>query len=132
MNQLLCAAGGVLYLAGGQGEYGERTKFNDGQSWKLLAADAESGKKRWSTPIDGRAEGRQRLLFLSGTAVGDRLVLLREQDDGKVRIVAYDAASGNPVWDEPLDIAKKDLDRDPLTADDDHLYVGGSRLRALR
>lgn len=132
MNQLLCAADGVLYVAAGQGEYGEGTRFEDGQSWKLLAVDAESGEKRWSAPVDGRAEGEERLLFLSGTAVGDRLVLLREQDDGKVRIVAHDAGSGDQVWDEPLDVPRRDLQCDPLSTDGDHVYVGGSRLRALR
>jgi eukaryotic-like serine/threonine-protein kinase len=132
MNQLVCAGDGALYLAAGQGEESEDIEFTDGQSWKLLAVDAKSGKKRWSTPIDGRAQGEERLLFLSGTAVGDRLVLLREQDDGKVRIVTYDAGSGQPVWDEPLDVARKDLECDLLATDSDHLYVGGSRLRALR
>ncbi|HWM36934.1 MAG TPA: PQQ-binding-like beta-propeller repeat protein, partial [Streptomyces sp.] len=130
MNQLLCAADGVLYVAAGQGK--ESTEFLDSQSWKLLAVDAESGKKRWSKPLKSRAQGKDRLLFLSAAAVGDRLVTLREEDNGKVSIVTRDAGTGAAVWVEPLDVPKRDLDRDPLTADGDHLYVGGSRLRALR
>jgi outer membrane protein assembly factor BamB len=132
MNQLLCAADGVLYLAAGAGEYGVGYKFEDGQSWKLIAVDAGSGRRRWSQPVKGRAQGRERLLFLSAAVAGGRLVLLREQDDGTVRVTVHDAGSGEAVWEKPLDVPRKELDRDPLTTDGDHLYVGGGSLRALR
>jgi eukaryotic-like serine/threonine-protein kinase len=132
-NQLLCAAGGVLYVAAALPREAS-AKLVDSRSWRLLAIDAASGKQRWSRPLKSRAPGEDRLLFLSAAAVGDLLVLLREEDNGNVNVVARDAGSGKVAWvgDKPVDVPRKHLERNSLSADGDHLYVGGSLLRALR
>ncbi|UNO43507.1 protein kinase [Streptomyces sp. MST-110588] len=130
-NQLLCAADGVLYLAAGHGDE-DMDAFPPGQSWHLLAVAADSGRKLWSQPLPRRPRKSLRLYFLAATAVGNRLVLLQETNEGTVRVVARDTRTGDVRWDQPLDVAGPDFLRVPLTTDAQHLYLGSGRLQALR
>ncbi|WP_225823244.1 protein kinase domain-containing protein [Streptomyces naphthomycinicus] len=130
-NQLVCTAEGVAYVAAGRGKFSDEG-FLASQSWYLFAVDISSGKRLWTTPLPARRPGSGRLYFLSATVVGRRLVSLQEANDGSVRAVARDIRTGAVRWDRPLDGVGPDRVRQPLAVDDDHLYVGTGRLRALR
>ncbi|MDJ1136950.1 protein kinase domain-containing protein [Streptomyces iconiensis] len=131
-NQLVCAANGVLYLVAGQGEK-SRERFERGDTWSLLAVEAKTGKKRWTSPLPARTGG-ERLYVLAAQVAGDRLVLFQQTADGKVSIVAHDTGSGRALWNKPFPGPAPDpvdvMGR--MRTDGDHLYVGGSALRALR
>ncbi|MFF7690502.1 PQQ-binding-like beta-propeller repeat protein [Streptomyces syringium] len=130
-NQLLCVADGVVYLAVGEGEY-SMDGFLSAQTWSLLAVAVDSGRKIWTQPLPTRPDKADRLHFLAARAVGDRLVLFQETNDGKVRLVVRDTRTGKPVWDKPLDGAKADPLRVPPAVDGNHVYLGLGQLRALR
>ncbi|HET6360236.1 protein kinase domain-containing protein [Streptomyces sp.] len=130
-NQLVCASAGVVYLAAGQGA-DTKAGFQKDQPWFLAAVDTGTGKEVWRQPLSAKAEGSERLHFLSGRVAGDRLVLLEEISEGTVRVVAHNALTGKPLWDKPMPGAKPDQARGLPATDDKHIYLGLGALRALR
>ncbi|MFI2350157.1 protein kinase [Streptomyces sp. NPDC019443] len=130
-NQLVCVGDGVVYLAMGQGA-DKKAGIQHDQPWFLAALDTRTGKELWRQRLPARAEGSKRLHFLTGRAVGDRLVLLQETAEGTVRVVARNASTGKALWDKPMTGAKPDQVRGMLTTDDKHVYLGMGALRALR
>ncbi|NUK25135.1 protein kinase domain-containing protein [Streptomyces lunaelactis] len=132
-NQLLCVADGVLYLAAGQGKGSEDYPgFTGDQSWFLLAVDVRAGKERWRQPLPRRPDKSTRLHFLAGQVVGNRLVLMQETNDGKVRIQVRDTRTGKLHWDQPLAVSEPDTLKGRLTVDDRYIFPSAGPLRALR
>ncbi|MFI8793969.1 protein kinase [Streptomyces sp. NPDC055105] len=130
-TQLLCAADGVVFVAGGQGEF-LFDGFRASQTWALHAIDLGTAKRLWSKPLPSRPDKSRRLHFVTARVVGKYLVALQETNAGKVRVVVRDARTGALAWDKPFDDAVADLVRLPLATDDEHLYVGSGPLQALR
>ncbi|MFJ2728190.1 PQQ-binding-like beta-propeller repeat protein [Streptomyces collinus] len=130
-NQMLCTADGVAYVAAGRGKY-IHNYFTANQTWHLLAIDTDTGKPRWTTPLPARRTGTGGFYFLAAGVVGRHLVALQEANDGTVHAVVRDTRTGAVRWDRPLDGVAANRVRLPLTTDDQHLYVGTGRLRALR
>ncbi|MFD9224416.1 protein kinase [Streptomyces sp. NPDC060064] len=130
-NQLVCASAGVVYLAAGQGADNKGGIQHD-QPWFLAAVDTSTGKELWRQRLLARREGSERLHFLAGRVVGDRLVLLQETAEGTVLVAVRNAVTGKAIWDKPMTGAKPDEARGLLTTDDKHVYLGLGALRALR
>ncbi|MBL1084916.1 protein kinase [Streptomyces actinomycinicus] len=131
-NQLLCISGDVAYVAVGYGKAPEDKGFSDSQIWTLRAADLRTGRTLWNKPLPKRSGKSKRLHFLAAKVVGDRLVTHQEPADGKVHIVVRDTRDGTVLWDEPYDADGPDSLRSGIAADENHVYLGGARLRALR
>ncbi|WP_094221040.1 protein kinase domain-containing protein [Streptomyces diastatochromogenes] len=131
-HQLLCVTDRVAYVVVGKGKNDGTGAFSVGETDALGAADLETGKLLWSKPLPVRFELSSRLHFLAAKAVGSRLVTLQEVKDGTVRIVVRDASTGAVLWERPYGIDEPDVLRGGIAADSDHLYLGGSRLWALR
>ncbi|MEV0370522.1 PQQ-binding-like beta-propeller repeat protein [Streptomyces sp. NPDC050636] len=128
-SQLLAVDGDTFYLAISQGKV---KMYHRQIPWAVTAVDIATGRRRWTEPLPFRSKKSDRYHFLAAKAVGNRLVLLQEMNDGTVRLVARDTRTGTVAWDKPLDGSAPELARHPLTADDKHLYLGIGRLRALR
>ncbi|WP_308427693.1 protein kinase domain-containing protein, partial [Streptomyces albospinus] len=134
LNQLLCATADAFYGVAGQGKYDDY--FVRGQSWYVFAVDRATGKERWRQPLPPRPDkgkwvGSLRLYYLAAQAAGDRLVLLFETNDGKIRAQARDTRTGALAWDQPFAVGR-DLVRPQLATDAGHVYLGNGPLRALR
>ncbi|WP_406103593.1 protein kinase [Streptomyces sp. NBC_01003] len=130
-TQLLCAANGVVFVAGGQGKF-LFDGFRASQTWALHAIDLGTGKRLWSKPLPSRPDKSRRLHFLTARVIGRRLVALQETNAGKVRVVVRDVGTGALAWDRPFDDAVADLVRLPLATDNEHVYLGSGPLQALR
>lgn len=130
-TQLLCVADNVLYLVAGSGPYAWNG-FAAGQSWAVVAVDLTKGTQRWAAPLPARPKDHKRLHVLAAAVAGERLVTVHERNDGSVRAVARDLATGRTVWQEALDVEDPARARSKLAADDTHLYLGWGPLRALR
>ncbi|GGT27476.1 serine/threonine-protein kinase [Streptomyces purpureus] len=131
--QLICASGGVIYAtAPGKERDKEMSYFDHAQSWWLTAIDSRTGKVRWKQSLPRRPDKSDRLHFLAGRVVGDRLVLLQETNKGEVRVVARNTRTGAPIWDKPFAGIKPEQVRERLTTDERHVYLGSGTLRALR
>ncbi|MFG2125327.1 protein kinase [Streptomyces sp. NPDC048710] len=131
-HQLLCVTDRVVYVAVGNGKAAGTGYFTAGQTFTLRAADIGTGKPLWSKPLPARPDDSKRLHFLAAKAVGSRLVTLQEMREWTVHIVVRDASTGAVLWARPYDVDDPDILRGEIAADSDHLYLGGSRLRALR
>ncbi|MFG2829111.1 PQQ-binding-like beta-propeller repeat protein [Streptomyces sp. NPDC048434] len=127
-SQLLAVVGDTAYLAISQG----KVKMYQRQiPWAVTAVDLTTGRRLWTEQLPFRSQKSDQNHFLAAKAVGNRLVLLRETNDGKVRVVARDTRTGKVAWDKPWDV-RPAVAHQVLTADDKHLYLGSGRLRALR
>ncbi|MEU9444996.1 protein kinase [Streptomyces sp. NPDC048304] len=131
-NQLLCLADNVVYVAVGAGKKAENESFLPSQTWTLRAADLKTGKTLWTKPLPKRSNKSERLHFLAAKVAGGRLVTFQEVQDKKPHIVVRDIRSGAVLWDKPYDIEDVDSLRSEIAADDEHIYVGGAQLQALR
>ncbi|MFB7505860.1 serine/threonine-protein kinase [Streptomyces broussonetiae] len=131
-HQLLCITDRVAYVVVGKGKYDGGGTFSAGETDTLSAADIETGKLLWSQPLPVRFELSSRLHFLAAKTVGSRLVTLQQLEDGTVHIVVWAASTGAVLWKRSYDIDDPDILRCGIAADNDHLYLGGSRLWALR
>ncbi|MFE6906918.1 protein kinase domain-containing protein [Streptomyces erythrochromogenes] len=129
-TQLLCATGDAVYLVGGRGTH-TRTGFGKDQAWFLLGIDVRSGRKLWEVPLPARPHESDRLHFLSGRAVGGRLVLVQQSAEGEPRLVVHDALTGRALWNKPLDGKQSALSRARLAVDDRHVYPAAGELTAL-
>ncbi|MFI1763516.1 protein kinase [Streptomyces sp. NPDC020800] len=131
-HQLLCVTDRVAYVVLGRGKNDGTGLFATGQTFTLGAADIETGRLLWSKPLPVRLDMSTRLHFLAAKAVGSRLVALQEVKDETVHIVVRDASTGAVLWERPYGVDDPDILRGGIAADADHLYLGGSRLWALR
>ncbi|MFF7753416.1 protein kinase [Streptomyces sp. NPDC007971] len=131
-HQLLCVTDHAAYVAVGDGKYSEVGYFTPAQTFTLRAVDIGTGKLMWSKPLPTRPAESSRLHFLATKAVGSRLVTLQEVKEGTVHIVVRDASTGAVLWERPYGVDDPDILRGGIAADNDHLYLGGSRLWALR
>ncbi|MEE1752267.1 protein kinase domain-containing protein [Streptomyces sp. SP18CS02] len=123
-NQLLCVAGGVAYVAAGTGRVGW-TGFSRRNPWYLVAVDLDSGGKRWTQPLPLRPKDSERMYALAAGVTGGLLVLLMEDGDGKVSVVARDTRTGARRWEQPVAVGKPDALRTLLAADGEHVYLHG-------
>ncbi|MEU7301886.1 protein kinase [Streptomyces sp. NPDC007206] len=131
-HQLLCVTDRVAYVAVGDGKEDGTGYLMAGQTFTIRAADLRTGKPLWSKALPARPDNSKRLHFLAARAVGNRLVTLQEVKEWTVHVVVRDTSTGAVVWDRPYDIDDPDILRGVIAADGDHVYLGGSRLRALR
>ncbi|MEU9477397.1 serine/threonine-protein kinase [Streptomyces sp. NPDC048191] len=131
-HQLLCVTNRVAYVVVGKGKYDGGGTFSAGETSALEAADIETGRILWSKPLPVRFELSTSLHFLAANAVGSRLVTLQEVKDETVHVVVRNASTGAVLWERPYGIDDPDILRSGITADSDHVYLGGSRLWALR
>lgn len=131
-HQLLCLTDRVAYVVVGKGKYDGGGGFSAGETSVLGAADIETGKLLWSKQLPVRFELSTSLHFLAARVVGSRLVTLQQVKDGTVHVVVRDVSTGAVGWERPYDIDDPDILRGGIAADSDHLYLGGSRLWALR
>ncbi|MFI9585170.1 protein kinase [Streptomyces sp. NPDC052236] len=130
-NQLICTSGGVIYIAAGKGRDKEWPGFDSFQPWSLAAIDIRTGKTLWNHALPRRPDKSDRLHFLAGQVVGNRLILLQETNDGRVQVVAHNRLTGAALWSKPVG-AQPEQVRERLTTDDRHVYLGTGPLRALR
>ncbi|MEU8783025.1 protein kinase [Streptomyces sp. NPDC048637] len=129
ISRLLAVAGDTAYLAI---SHGKIKRYERLLPWSVIAVNLSTGSRRWTDPLPFHSAKSDENHFLSAKVVGNLLVLLQMMNDGKVRIVARDTRTGKVVWDKPWKGADQRFVRDPLAADDKHLYLGYGLLRALR
>ncbi len=122
-SQLVCAGGGIVYLAAAQSTKGP---------WYLAALDIASGTELWRQPLPALPAGSERLHFLAGRSVGGKVVLLQENAEGEVRVVVRSSHTGKVVWDKPWAGVKPDQVRGLLATDGARVFLGFGDLRALR
>lgn len=129
INRLLAVADDTAYLAI---SHGKVKRYERQLPWSVMAVNLATGSRKWTDPLPFRSAESDENHFLSAKVVGGLLVALQQMNDGKVRVVARDIRTGKVAWDKPWKGADRRLVRDPLTADDKHLYLGYGPLRALR
>ncbi|MFJ5797450.1 protein kinase domain-containing protein [Streptomyces decoyicus] len=129
INRLLAVADDTAYLAI---SHGKIKRYERQLPWSVMAVNLATGSRKWTDPLPFRSAESDENHFLSAKVVGGLLVALQQMNDGKVRVVARDIRTGKVAWDKPWKGADRRLVRDPLTADDKHLYLGYGPLRALR
>ncbi|MFI0213095.1 protein kinase domain-containing protein [Streptomyces lydicus] len=129
LSRLLAVADGTAYLAI---SHGKVKRYERQSPWFVIAVDLASGRRKWSDPVPFHPAESDDNHFIAAKATGNRLVLLQQTNDNKVRIVARDTRTGKVAWDTPWNGADPRFVRDPLAVDDRHLYLGYGPLRALR
>ncbi|WP_435602420.1 protein kinase domain-containing protein [Streptomyces sp. bgisy130] len=129
ISRLLAVADDTAYLAVSRGKV---KKYERQLPWFVMALDLTNGRRKWLDPLPFRSAKSNEHHVLSAKVVGNLLVILQQMNDAKVRIVARDLRTGKVVWDKPWKGADRRFVRDPLTADDKHLYLGHGPLQALR
>ncbi|MET8475305.1 protein kinase [Streptomyces sp. NPDC006422] len=130
-NQILCVAADIAYVAVGKGK-GDKLGYAPGQQWTLRAVDCRTGKTVWSRPLPKRAELDQSMHIIAAKAAGGRLVTYQQMKEDEPHIVVRDAKNGRVLWDEPYRVDDVAPLWAELAVDDTHLYIGGTRLRAVR
>ncbi len=121
-NQLLCVVDGIAYLV---------ARSASGKRWYLVAADLDSGKERWRSPVDEpQAAGTPPVLC--GGVVGSRVVLCGSpaKDSHFFRLSAHDKGHGRQLWEMSETFAGTPPTR--LVADDHNVYLGAESLTARR
>ncbi|QHC27347.1 protein kinase [Streptomyces sp. GS7] len=136
LNQLLCVTADTFYVVACTGPSNDIYFQPDRQTWSVAAVDRARGTVRWRQRLPDRPPkakwvGSLRLYHLAAQAAGDRLVLLFETNDGKIRAQARDTRTGALAWDRPFAVGR-DLVRPQLATDAGHVYLGNGPLRALR
>ncbi|MGH1554094.1 hypothetical protein ACRAWF_25660 [Streptomyces sp. L7] len=89
----------------------------------VTAVDLTSARRPWTEQLLFRSAKSDEWHFLAAKVVGDRLLLLQEMNDGKVRVVARNTRTGKVVWDKPWDVEPAAAHH-PLTADGKRLSPG--------
>lgn len=129
ISRLLAVADDTAYLAI---SHGKVKRYERQLPWSVMAVNLATGSRKWTDPLPFHSAESDENHFLSAKVAGRLLVVLQQMNDGTVRIAARDIRTGKVVWDKPWKGADRRLVRDPLTADDKHLYLGYGPLRALR
>ncbi|MZD03922.1 PQQ-binding-like beta-propeller repeat protein [Streptomyces sp. SID5785] len=130
-NQLLCVADDIAYVAVGGGRAGT-AGIRAAQTWTLRAVDCRTGRTRWSTPLPRWPDNTLRLRFVAARVTGRRLVTFEETQPRELSVVVRDTTSGRAVWDVTYSPGDIDAMRSELAVDEDHVYIGGRQLRAVR
>ncbi|MER5438978.1 protein kinase [Streptomyces sp. NPDC002790] len=130
-NQLLCVADDIAYVAVGKGK-GDKIGYAPAQKWTLRAVDCRTGKALWSRPLPSRDELDQSMYFLGATVAGGRLVTYQQLKEDEPHIVVRDLKTGGILWNVPYLVEDVATLWAAMAADDTHLYIGGTRLRAVR
>ncbi|WP_406473118.1 protein kinase domain-containing protein [Streptomyces platensis] len=121
-NQLLCVADGTAYLV---------ARAASGRRWYLVAADLDSGKERWRSPVEG-PQAVSTPPALGGAVVGSRVVLCGSPGFGSnfIRLSVHDKRHGRELWRLSETFAGTVPPR--LVVDDRNLYIGAEHLTARR
>ncbi|MEU6929109.1 protein kinase [Streptomyces sp. NPDC046374] len=136
-TQLLCAAGGVLYLAGATGVPDAL------RSHHLVAVNTRTGRELWRTPLgdapanSGSGSGSDstdRRYVMASAVAGDRLITFESYNefDDTTRVVARDTRTGAVRWRKDIDVPRDTAALTQPCLDGTHLYTGGTNLSALR
>ncbi|MFJ9829392.1 PQQ-binding-like beta-propeller repeat protein [Streptomyces sp. NPDC101160] len=126
-TQLLCAADGVLYLAGATG-----TRTAPG-SHVLLAVDTRTGKELWRTAF-GTPTKDDRRMVAAAAVRGNRLLTFEVDNEfgDTTRLAARDTRTGAVRWQKDLQLPHKAAASSLPCLDETHVYVGGADLSAYR
>ncbi|MFF3496805.1 protein kinase [Streptomyces sp. NPDC002795] len=130
-NQLLCVADDIAYVAVGKGK-GDDIGYTAAQKWTLRAVNCATGKTLWSRPLPKRDELDQSMHILAAKVAGGRLVTYQQMKEDEPHIVVRDLKTGGILWNIPYLVDDVDTLWAGIAADDTHLYIGGTRLRAVR
>lgn len=136
----LIAAENVLCMAAKKSVPGHDTGLEQIDDWYVLAIDLRSGKKLWENKV------RQVSTSDPGIAVrasGDRLIFFRyEREDpdpnavgSDMHVSAVDLRTGEQAWSTYLPWSldyNSHVVPDPLAVDEQHIYVAGGSVWALR
>ncbi|MFI1013329.1 protein kinase [Streptomyces sp. NPDC020965] len=131
---LLQVSADTAYLVAEKSAPGASAAVRAG-SWHVLAVGLDGGRERWATPLRSYELDSPDDMILSAV-VGDRLILCRRSaDGGALDVSARDARTGAKLWETAVPRDRSaESPRTPgaLTVDDRHVYVGASRLQAIR
>ncbi|MFB7369113.1 protein kinase [Streptomyces sp. NPDC056222] len=121
-TQLVCADDGVVFLAGAGG-----TRATPAKSF-LLAVDVSTGKELWREEVVN-PEGDT--TFVGGASMRGGVLVSAEfgREKSTSRLVTRDVRTGATRWQLT---SKYGPGRIPPCIDDQHVYVGGDSLVALR
>ncbi|MFF8840645.1 PQQ-binding-like beta-propeller repeat protein [Streptomyces sp. NPDC015130] len=127
-TELLTAVGGVLFTASRLGKR-EIDSDADNVGWHLLAVNLRTGKEAWRQPYEW--DGVRPWL---AQVVGDRLILGKNSGDlDSFLVQARDVRTGRQLWKRRLPLEKSaGFVPYQLSTDEQHVYTGGDRLRAVR
>lgn len=132
-TQLLCAADGVVYLAGATG-VPDRLR-----SHHLVAVDTRTGRELWRTGLGDASttsgvDTTDRRYVMASALGGDRLITFESYNefDDTTRIVARDPRTGAVRWRKDIDVPRDTASLHQPCLDGTHLYTGGTNLSALR
>ncbi|MFZ3567804.1 protein kinase domain-containing protein [Streptomyces sp. BH097] len=130
-NQLLCVADDIAYVVVGKGS-GEKLGYAKAQKWTLRAVNCATGKTLWTKPLPRRDELDQSMYIIAAKVAGGRLVTYQQMKEDEPHIVVRDLKTGGILWDVPYLVDDVAPLWAGIAADDTHLYIGGTRLRAVR
>ncbi|KKZ70018.1 hypothetical protein VO63_31145 [Streptomyces showdoensis] len=132
-TQLLCAAGGILYLAGATGVPDAL------RSHHLVAVDTRTGRELWRTALGDPktrtgSDSTDRRYVMASSIGGDRLITFESYNefDDTTRIVARDPRTGTVRWHKDIDVPRDTAALNRPCLDGTHLYTGGTNFSALR
>ncbi|MER8044237.1 protein kinase [Streptomyces sp. NPDC094032] len=132
-TQLLCAAGGVLYLAGATGVPDTLRAHH------LVAVDTRTGRELWRTGLGdpGTAadiDSTDRRYVMASAVGGDLLITFESYNefDDTTRVVARDTRTGAVRWRKDIDVPRDTAALNLPCLDATHLYTGGTNFSALR
>ncbi|MFI1810110.1 protein kinase [Streptomyces sp. NPDC020422] len=126
-TQLLCAAGGVLFLAGATGVPDAL------RSHHLVAVDTRAGRELWRKEL-GPRDSTDRRFVMASAVQGDRLITFESYNeyDDTTRIVARDTRTGAVRWQKDVDVPRETAGLNKPCVDGTHLYTGGTNFMAHR
>ncbi|SED27504.1 protein kinase [Streptomyces sp. TLI_105] len=127
-TELLTASGGMLFTASRRGKKETDSDANQ-KGWHLLAVDLLTGKEKWRQAYEW--DGVRPWL---SQVVGDRLILGKNSGDLETFVVqARDLRTGRRLWQRSIALSDSRYYKPgQLAIDEQHVYIGGDRLRALR
>ncbi|MFE5301223.1 protein kinase [Streptomyces sp. NPDC056632] len=129
-THLLTASDGMLYAASQRGGRDDSVDEKE-KGWHLLAVDLRTGKEAWRV-ADDDADRIQLAVVRSG-----RLITITSKVFPDAYVVeARNARTGARLWRRSVPMPENSGERMPypgeLATDATHVYLGGSRLRAVR
>ncbi|MHB9758438.1 protein kinase domain-containing protein [Streptomyces sp. BYX5S] len=130
-NQILCVADGIAYVAVGK-DKGDKLGYDPTQKWSLRAVDCASGKTLWKRALPKKVELDQTMHIVGAKVAGGRLITFQNVKEDEPHIVVRDLKDGHVLWDVSYLVDDTAMLWAEMAADDTHLYIGGTRLRAVR
>ncbi|MFE0736794.1 protein kinase [Streptomyces sp. NPDC058855] len=127
-TQLLIAAGGILFAATRRGRRDD-SPAEKKTGLHHLAVDLRTGRELWRHPYPWDGDH-----FWLSRVVADRLILGRHvADSGFFALQSRDLRTGRMLWQRRLPLrASQAFRQGELAVDEQHVYLGDDRLRALR